>query len=55
MFLYVSAFFLFECVDWIEIRLSKLNIANKEVVEEENTLHSCSVLIMRLRSDKFRQ
>jgi hypothetical protein len=34
MFLYVSAFFLFERVDWIEIRLSKLNIANKEVVEE---------------------
>jgi hypothetical protein len=34
IFLYVSAFFLFERVDWIEIRLSKLSIGNKEVVEE---------------------
>ncbi|CAG7937574.1 unnamed protein product [Penicillium salamii] len=34
LFLYVSAFFLLERVNWIEIRLSKLSITNKEVVEE---------------------
>ena len=34
IFLYVSAFFLFERVDWIEIRLSKLSIGTEEVVEE---------------------
>ncbi|CAG7998227.1 unnamed protein product [Penicillium nalgiovense] len=34
MFLYVSAFFILERVDWIELRLSKLSMATKEVVEE---------------------
>ncbi|KAJ5839450.1 uncharacterized protein N7525_004638 [Penicillium rubens] len=34
IFLYVSAFFLFERVHWIEIRLSKLSTGNEEVVEE---------------------
>ncbi|CAG8302993.1 unnamed protein product [Penicillium salamii] len=34
LFLYVSAFFLLERVNWIKIRLSKLSITNKEVVEE---------------------
>ncbi|KAJ5365257.1 hypothetical protein N7517_008143 [Penicillium concentricum] len=34
IFLYVSAFFLFERVHWIEIRLSKLSTGHEEVVEE---------------------
>ncbi|CAG8098276.1 unnamed protein product, partial [Penicillium nalgiovense] len=34
LFLYVSAFFILERVDWIELRLSKLSMATKEVVEE---------------------
>ncbi|KAJ5775829.1 uncharacterized protein N7511_000840 [Penicillium nucicola] len=34
IFLYVSAFLLLDRVDWIEIRLSKLNIETEEAVEE---------------------
>ncbi|KAJ5829078.1 uncharacterized protein N7525_007331 [Penicillium rubens] len=34
IFLYVSAFFLFERVDWIELRLSKLSTETGEAVEE---------------------
>lgn len=34
LFLYVSAFFILERVDWIELRLSKLSMATEEVVEE---------------------
>jgi hypothetical protein len=34
IFLYVSAFFLFEPVNWIELRLSKLNAETGEAVEE---------------------
>ncbi|KAJ5775845.1 uncharacterized protein N7511_000856 [Penicillium nucicola] len=34
IFLYVSAFLLLERVDWIEIRLSKLNTETEEAVEE---------------------